>query len=225
MKIIFNKEEHSYKGIKNGEEVDLLNVSTFKKKYQREFDVFAVSGRLAEKQGNQMDIIKGWKMKGKISKTYGSALHLTLEGYIKHHIIPKDKYLIHFLKSFQKLIDELEIKKEDLISEEIDGNEELEIGGTIDMNSSTTLFDLKTGDFRKKKKGNLKKPFNFLPDSPGGSATLQLNFYRLFGENYDKELSVFSWDGMEFEIVHIAKFSEEQMEILREEIKKYDRRT
>lgn len=221
MKINFDKESHTYKGLIEGKLVPLLNFSTFKEKYKRPFKPFMASARSAKSNGgNQLKIMKGWNQKGKIHRAYGTAMHDTLEGYIKYNVIPDDKYLEYFLMKFQRFLDHQGIKKDDLISEDIKGNEELRIGGIIDINGAT-VWDLKTGNFLKKKKGNLKKPFNFLPDNPAGSAALQLHFYKLFEGQWDKEKKVIYWDGRDFQIIDIEPFTDEQMELLINEIKNF----
>ena len=220
--IQFDKASHTYKMLIDGELEPLLNASTLKKKYTRPFDSFSVSGKLAKAGGgDQMKIMKGWNAKGKIARNYGTAMHDTMEGYIKYNILPDDKYLQYFLQKFQELLDKMGIKKDDLKSELLAGNEELKIGGLIDVSHLLYILDLKTGNFKKKKKGNLIKPFNFLDDSPMGLCTLQLNVYSLFDEQGGKELKALWWDGRTFEVIDIPTFTDEQREILITEIKNY----
>lgn len=218
MKITFDKEKHKY----TFDNKPLLNFSTFKKKYLNEFDSFSASSRSAKSSGgNAMHIMKGWNKKSSIHRNYGTVMHDTMEGYIKYNIIPDDLYLSYFLERWQKEIDKLGLDKADITAELLTGNKELLIGGLIDLSHEKYNLDLKTGNFKRKKKGNFKKPFNFIQNSPLGSATFQLNFYRLFEKQDDKNLIVMYWNGREFEIIEIEKFDEEKMALLTNEIKNY----
>lgn len=213
MVIQFDEESHSYKGLVDGKLKSLLNASTFKKVYTPEFNSGMVSNMAARNsEFTAKEIEKSWNLKGKASRNYGSGLHETLEGFIKYKSLPEDLYLKRFLQSFMQL------KLGEVESERLAGNAELLIGGLIDLDSESTIYDLKTGNFLKKKQGNLKAPFDFLPNNPLGQATLQLNFYRLFEGNEDKELKVLFWNGEEFEIIELEKFD---LDIIRKEIKEY----
>lgn len=222
--ITFNKEFHTYTAEIDGVETPLLNFSTFIKKYKREFDVFSAGARQAKASGgNQMEIIKGWNNNNKISKLWGEVLHLTVEGWIKYGTVPKNKYLANFLVKFSDVITSLGLKREDLTAELLEGNIQLVIGGLIDVSSEKINLDLKTGNFERKKKGNLMKPFDFIDNSPLGSATLQLNYYSLFEGQEDKDLKVLYWNGIDFEVIDIPKFTDEERELLITEIQNYER--
>ena len=216
MKIIFNDKEHTYDGLIDGKLEPLLNASTFKKQYTPEFNAFPAAAAMARKGGGDpKEILKSWNSKGKLARTYGTAMHLVLEVFIKHKVSIEDNYVKFFL---QKYI-ELGIDAE---SESVEGCERLKLGGILDLVDETTIYDLKTGNFLKKAKGKLKAPFNFLPNNPLGQATLQLNYYRLFDGNEDKDMKVLYWNGEEFEVIEIEKID---LTLLEEEIEKYYEQT
>lgn len=220
MKVNFSEEKHKYVSVDNE---PLLNFSTFIKKYKPPFDKFAVSGQQAKKGGNQLHILKGWNIKGKIAKMYGTTVHLVIEAWINYEVIPNDAYLARFLQLFEQTLTKYQLTRKDLVSEQIEGNAELLIAGTVDILSENFMFDLKTGAFHKKKAGNLKKPFNFLPNSPLGRYTLQMNYYNLLENCGNRTKILLYWNGAEFEDIEVPDFTEEQNQILINEIENYER--
>ena len=213
MKIIFDEEAHSYKGLIDGKLEPLLNASTFKEQYTPEFNMFPAAAKYAKNHElDPKEVMRMWNLKGKASRNYGSGVHETLEGFIKYTTAPVDLYLQYFLLEYRKL----GIKAK---SESREGCERLRIAGILALVDDSTIYDLKTGNFKKKPQGKLLAPFNFLPNNPLGQATLQLNYYRLFEGNEDKDLKVLFWNGEEFEIIELEKID---LKLIEDEIIKYN---
>lgn len=81
-KILYNELTHQYTDLQGN---PLLSGSAYKKSLEAPFDVEKMSAMIGEKNGiSPQTIADMWSMNGKISTTFGSALHYAMEQWYTH---------------------------------------------------------------------------------------------------------------------------------------------
>lgn len=82
----FDHDTHTYwKGADQ-----LKGVTTFISQYKTPFDIEEVATTYAKKNGlNRIDIMAGWKEKGRIAREDGTAVHNFIEAYCETNIFPE----------------------------------------------------------------------------------------------------------------------------------------
>lgn len=202
--MLFNKEKHTYK--LNGEEYK--SVSSWIDNFTNPFPKDLIAGKVAKRDGVDKDfVLKEWEAKGDLSRSYGNAIHKSIEYYIKYKEKPDHKHLKDVVDNFIELSD-----FEDMESEIVVFSEEKKIAGTVDVlgkneDGTFTIIDIKTnGNINKKSSNYMKSPFEKLKDTKMNRYKLQLSMYKKLAEENGLDVSgleLWHWDGEEFKIKKI----------------------
>lgn len=80
--ILYDTLNHKYKDLDGN---DLISATTYKKKFEKPFNVVKISEMVAKKYGVPSDVIRDmWEKNSKISTTFGSAIHYAMEQWFNH---------------------------------------------------------------------------------------------------------------------------------------------
>ena len=82
--IQYNEETHQYKDMQgNG----LVSGSAFSKRFEKPFDAKMIAGKVGEKNDIDPKLVEAvWSDNGKLSRMFGSAIHLAMENYFRHKV-------------------------------------------------------------------------------------------------------------------------------------------
>lgn len=105
--ILYDTVNHKYKDLDGNE---LISATTYKKKFEKPFDLMKISEMVAKKHGVPAEVIRDmWEKNSKISTTFGSAIHYAMEQYWLHrehgcedkeYYLPKHPLLRQAVDSF-----------------------------------------------------------------------------------------------------------------------------
>ena len=107
--ILYDTLNHKYKDLDGNE---LISATTYKKKFEKPFDVVKMSEAVAKKYGVEASIIRDmWERNSEISTTFGTAIHKAMEQYWlsrgnrcddKEYHLPKHPLLRSAVDTFPK---------------------------------------------------------------------------------------------------------------------------
>ena len=158
--VFFDKINHTYK---DGEGNVLISGSQFKKLFEKPFPADIIIPKVASKYKVEEQVIKDmWKANGRISTTFGNAIHYAMEQYFKYkeskcedkdYNVSNHPFLKKVVESFPDL--DKDIVPELLVSD-IDKKRVGQIDGMIITGDKTgTLLDYKSdGDIEKNLDGH-----------------------------------------------------------------------
>jgi len=177
--IFYDDENHIYKD----ESGNLLeSASTYKKKFEKPFDLLMLSNKIAMKYGVDVELVKQmWETNGKISRTFGDAVHLVMEQFWRHrehgceeknYHLPKHPVLLNVVESFPEK--EMKVLPEVFVSSVKDG--------LVGKTDGIDIID------NEKKECNL---IDYKTDAELDKPKLRLHFIQL--SVYSHILSQFGW--------------------------------
>lgn len=154
--IYYDTINHKYKSLDGNE---LISATTYKKKFEKPFDMLKISEMVSKKYGVAPEIIRDmWEKNSKISTTFGSAIHYAMEQYWLHrghgcedkeYYLPKHPLLRNAVTSFpekdrENVFPELFVSnvKKGMVGQ-IDGLYKTNEIGTVDVEKGI-IFDYKT---------------------------------------------------------------------------------
>lgn len=172
-----------------------ISVSGVIKNFYKEFDSYAVSLRIAERDGlNQEDILKSWEDAGKIAIEKGNKAHKFGENYpFNRTLKPSDK----LEEAIVKFWDDLPEHILPVIMELKMFHKEHMFAGTADIllyNTITDTFiigDYKTNKdlFKNFQNKKMLGVFNSLLDNPFNHYQIQLSLYQILFEQIGLKVS------------------------------------
>ena len=167
--------------------IQYTSVTTFIKKYEKEFLTEYIAQMYADKNGLDVnDVIQMWEDNRVNAARNGTAIHNSLEQFIKYGSIDNELLITNFLKlvSDGGLIIDSNTQSELRVS-----CDKLKLAGTFDLanfypDGTYDLYDFKTGDIMKRAYGKMKEPLSHIPDCKMSKYSIQLEIYSRIIDNY-----------------------------------------
>jgi hypothetical protein len=187
-KLHFEEESHTYSvGFK-----EFIPVSNKIKSFYKEFDSIGISEKYAKKHGlNQNDVLREWSEKGEKAAAYGTKIHTFAEKWVndgKPYLdLSNEEDTVK--KQVIRFWSDLPYHYSVLLTEQKMYTDKHNYAGTTDFilyderDDSVILGDYKTNkDIFKNYGEMMKKPFQFLEDTPFNHYQIQLSLYQILLE-------------------------------------------
>lgn len=167
--MIYDDVNHTYHSL---EGVQLLSASTYAQRFGKPFLKDMMAGKCANAWGvDEKDILNIWKLNGDISTNYGTAVHLAIELWEKHHragelisaskkdsdgtnyVLPDHPYLRQLVEDFAKQYPSVDPVMTEVWLSDIERGMAGQCDRLVDLgNKQCIVQDLKTGKTPDKNK-------------------------------------------------------------------------
>lgn len=203
--MLFDPINHTY----SEEGVVYESVSRFLDRFKPKFPAGLLAEKTAQRDGRTAeDVLAEWELCGEISAGYGTAIHKSVEYWIRWNKFPKVPHLKIAVEVFAKKHDRTELHAETIVK-----SKEHKLAGTTDIirriaPKRVKILDIKTnGEITDKAKGKFLAPLQDLPFSKLNEFRLQLSTYKALLERQGvtvESLELEHWNGAdEFKTIEL----------------------